>query len=207
MGCKDPVNNDGGEELPGKWTTNATCWGAYTNQYPAGCSITVDNTKVTYKLTPSNMTNAEEKPSEGFTYWRYEFTQEDIFTGFKATASCSSAECGYGFVFCLNNYDAYVLLLNDDGFKVTKKIGDEVAKFCEWTSGDYIKAEPGENEVLVYTDTDGSIVIKINGHLAYTIRNPELKKGHIGFTTNVGKGDLDSGKPITITYKFEKFQY
>ena len=77
----------------------------------------------------------------------------------------------------------------------------------EWNKNEAIKLEPGSNEILVYTEKDGSIIIKINDATVGTIRNPELKKGWCGVTRGVGFEDVQNNTPITAEYKFKEFQY
>lgn len=212
-GCSNPAassgGGDGGPSLPGNWTTTAETYTSYKKN--DGRTITVNEKTVTCTIVSTELSDSD-KPDGGITYWTYPITTDTKeYTGFKASAKCSSSNCGYGLVFCgvdidSSHYSAYTLLISNDGFKVRKTISNATSDITDWQTNACIKAEPTANDVIVYTDSN-SIIIQINGTQVYKIDNPELKKGWVGFTTNIAKKDVDAASTVTQTYTFNEFQY
>ena len=209
-GCKNAANSDdGGEDLPGTWTSDAEVFEKYKDH--PGRKITVTDKTVTFTCTPSEV-ESSDVPSQGFYSYPYSFTTESIYTGFKVSASGSSSKSGCGLLFCGqdvgdNSWSGYKLLLDYDGFMLEQIDEGKYSDITtNWVTNSAIKKEPAANDVTIYTDSDSNIVIKINGTKVYTLKNPTYKKGWIGFTANIAKDDVTAGKTVTQKYVFKEFQ-
>lgn len=209
-GCAQPTNSDGGNTNPGpgNWRdmTTADHYTSYTARN--GRVITVSGNTVTFTGDKNNLDDAD-KPTDGFSYWTNQFTLDgNSFTGFTASAKGTSSNSGCGLVFCgtdtATSYNAYTLLLANGGYKVKKVTNGTSTEISGgWINNtNYVKAEPQDNEVTVYKDGT-KLVIKINGNLAFEIREAEYTSGWIGFTTNIGADDTT----VSQTYTFKKVQY
>ena len=206
-------NNPEEEEFPGKWTSAVE----YYNSF--GSFVTRTGSEFNYRL---------ENPQEGwhktvaegqFGWSWYDATKETIFTGFKATASASEGDSGCGFIFNWSKkvnpdeetnylYSYYSLIISGNSILVSQCIdGVKSAITDEWETCSSLLPEPGQNTITVYTDDDGSIIIDINGEVAKTIRNPQLKKGSVGIIICCGNEDQVANKTITTNFKFLKFQH
>lgn len=212
-GCNNAANTpeDAPEEkLPGTWTTEADVFSNYTQK--PGRAISVTDKTVTFTCTPSELQSADIPENGGFYSFVYSFTVDNIYTGFKVSASGSSSKSGCGLIFCgkdedNNSWSGYQLLIDYDGIVLNQyDKGNRTQIIDDWLSNDAIKKEPNTNEIAIYTDSDDSIVIMFNGTKVYTIKNPVHKKGWIGFTTNIAKDDATAGKTVTQKYSFTEFQ-
>ena len=201
------------EKLPGTWSSVATFYN-FSNH----TKITATGSQFDYKLENPLTAWGEIIPDGKFGFNTYSVTKESIFTGFKATASANSSSSGCGFAFCINktidpnnseNYLwSYYSLVIQDGSIFMKQHDKGVSTIIlHWTEVPSLKAEPEENKITVYTDTDGSIIIKINGEVAHAIRNPEFTKGEIGILGVLSGKDQALNKTITASYEFLDFQY
>ena len=211
-GCNNGSSSSGGgdEELPGNWSSQ-TKYLSFSKGPFKGSSLTRTNNKYVYTLEKPKDIDDKDKPSKGFNYTMYPITEEN-FIGFKATASSTSADTGYGFIFSGSidsdkKWSYYTLLLNRGDFKLRQTIKDDTTDLTEWKSDTAINNEPDENEVVVYTDDDSSIIIQINGSTVSTIRSPVLPLGFCGIICSVAVEDVKNNTPIVQTYEFEEFQY
>ena len=210
--CTQPVNSaTEANPGPGNWRDMTTADHYITFTPRNGRTVTVTGNTVSFAGNKNEL-DAADKPTSGFTYWPYSFTNgTNNFTGFTASAQGSSTESGCGLIFCgtdiaNNNYDGYILLLNNGGFKVIKRSGGINSTMSNgyngWVTADYIKADPQGNEVTDYKENANNI-IKINNNPAFTILNAEYTSGWIGFTTNIGAEDTQ----VQQQYTFKKVQY
>ena len=210
-GCaKDPEEN---EKLPGTWSTAAAFW-----DYSGSAKLTASGSTFTYKLENPLTSYGSTIPSGKFGWDTFSLTQEDHFKGFKAKASANSGDSGCGFAFCLNRrkdtetnktlFSYYALVIQEDSLylKQIAENSDDSVILVNWKTIPSLNAEPAENTYTVYTDTDNSIVIKINGEVAHIIENPAYTKGEIGVLGVCGGNDQAANKTISSTYKFLQFQ-
>ena len=212
MGCKQNADE---EKLPGTWTSSAELW----DFDPVEDFVTRTGNEFKYVLENPLTQWGSTVASGKFSWNWYTATKELIFTGFKATASANSGNSGCGFIFNWskkvdpndsekNLYSYYALMIQYDSILI-KQCVDNVSTTItdDWESASSIKLEPDVNKVDVYTDSDGSIIIRFNGDVVKTIRNPVLKSGRVGFIIACGDQDQAANKKITATYKFSEFQY
>lgn len=89
-------------------------------------------------------------------------------------------------------------------FRLDQYIDDVWTELATWTLNESIK--PDKNNVVVYTDKKGKIVIKINKKKVFTIENPVLKKGGCGVVCTVSGEDVIYNNPIKVVYTFKEFQ-
>ena len=211
-GCSNASSSSEDDSLPGTWTENTGYYSSFAAPYQ-GSTLTGTNNTFVYTLTKPAEVADEDKPEEGtFSYYKYGVTKEKNFTGFKAKASCTSPNSGYGFIFCETStenkvYSYYTLILCGKSFILSEKVNGTSAKLYEWTQDNAIETEPEENEIIVYTDDDSSIIININGSNVAAIRSPKLSKGACGICCNISSTDVKNNTPIAATYTFEEFQY
>ena len=201
------------EKLPGTWSSVATFYN-YSNEP----RITATGSQFDYKLENPLTAWNEIIPDGKFQYETWSLTKETSFTGFKAKASANSSSSGCGFAFCINRradpddstktiWSYYSLVIQDGSIFMKQHDNRTSTLLLNWTAVPSLKAEPEENKITVYTDTDGSIIIKINGEVAHAIRNPEFTKGEIGILGVLSGKDQALNKTITASYEFLDFQY
>ena len=210
-GCSNPASG-GGEgptekTYPGTWTTDANTWSSYNTS--TGRTATVNNRTVTVSTNTDTFANM---PAAGnWSYGAWDFTRNGNFKGFSATASSTStAGCGFCFGYSEDSskkVSAYVLIIQNGACLVTKQIAGvwDTPAASDWVSNTCINTGTSTNEVVVYTDSDSSIVIEINGTEVRRITSPEstLCIGDIGFSPIVSASDTGT---VTQTYTFKKFQ-
>ena len=208
MGCK---NNGDPDALPGTWTNTAKLYQSWDPPFDVGTLSASDYT-VTYELKQPSAMSAEDKPSKSGTYKpiSYNVTKDQNFTGFRATVN-SNITGGCGFIFCRNvdengKWSYYYMYINRSGkFYIERGIKGDWAIVKNWDESD--AANGKTNEVLVYTDKNKNIVVKINGNEVATIKDPELKSGGVGVVCTVGYDDVIADTPLKAVYQFKEFQY
>ncbi|MBO4507191.1 MAG: hypothetical protein J5747_00965 [Spirochaetaceae bacterium] len=208
-GCpKEPAPNGNG--LPGTWsqsvqmiTSNRNCW---SNKG----TLIYDNTNkaFVFNLNAGELTGNDIPSNNSFKTWEFPTTTDTNYTGFKATVSTTSGSyCGFLFNCTTNDtWSYYYLVLSNGSFMLKQCLNNNYSSIAPWTPDAAIKPTPQENEVLVYKDTDSSIVIKINGVTVYTITAPQLHEGQCGVTCCVSDTNYNNGTEITTTWKFKEFQ-
>ena len=209
MGLTSCKNNADPDALLRKWTSNAMM-----NSWTLSSSNTrLSSSGYTFNYTSDNDLNTITYPDkpDTFNFATWAVTQENTFTGFKATASTTPAGSPYGFSFFIdiNNqkWTYYTLIIAGNAIKVsyTPYTGDSTT-IINWKEDDAINAS-GQNEVVVYTDKDSSIIININGKTVGIIRSPVLKVGYCGIIGAVTYDSYTSNTKIKSTYTFKEFQY
>ncbi|MBO4706298.1 MAG: hypothetical protein J5647_11225 [Spirochaetaceae bacterium] len=209
-GCpKDPAPNGNG--LPGTWSQSVQMFTNNRNCWSNKGTLIYDNTNkaFVFNLNAGELTGNDIPDSGKFDTWWFPVTTDANYTGFKATATTTqSTYCG--FIFNLtevsNQWSYYYIVLSDSKFMLKKCINGTSSNILSWTADDAIKPTPQENEVLVYKDTDSSIIIKINGVTVYTITSPEIHEGQCGVVCCVSNTQYNNGTEITTTWKFKEFQ-
>ena len=208
-GCKNNAD-EGGDDLPGKWTSELNFYSGQTTDPITKGLLTADGKGgVIIQYAKPTQPDPDKPLTEN--YFRnnlYPFSSDLNLTGFEATAKSTSSYCTYGFSFNVSDdwYNMYQLLLEYDSYKLRKEIDGTWSDITNWSSNKAIKMEPAENTVTVYKDGD-SIVIKVNGTTIYTIKNPEITSGQVCYQPSVGYEDIASGTAYTITYKLKQAQY
>ncbi len=212
-GCSNPASSSGDgpteKTYPGTWTTDANTWSGYNTS--TGRTITVNNNTITVS---TNTTTYANMPASGkWSYGADEFTRNGTFKGFAATAtSTSKAGCGFCFGYSEDKDDnskfsSYVLIIQDGACLVTKAVDGvwDTVTASDWISNTCINTGNSTNEVVVYTDTDSSIIIEINGTAVRRIQSPAstLRVGNVGFSPVISGSDTGT---VTQTYTFKKFQ-
>ena len=207
-GCQKEVDPNA---LPGSWSPSAEIDGEpYTFKGGKATITKTGNNQFTYICNTSEL-DSQYKPDSGFVSTAYSITTDPVYTGFRAVAS-SSEDTYYGFVFNhtyntnTQKHSYYYLVLSDQYFSLKKCVEGSFSTVRDWTQKDAIKANPDENEVLVYKDTNSDIVIKINDTEVCTITSPSLTIGRCGICACVSKDDCDNNRTITSTFKFLQFQ-
>ena len=209
-GCKQ----DAEEKLPGTWSSAASLY-TYT--------IDADNKRISgtgpeYVYTADYTMTADKYPSEQNTYnfTAWQMTKENYYTGFKGTASSTDPNTPYGFAFNINfsivnqktEWAYYAVFLEGNSFKlVHRPYQGKSVVLVDWTTDDVIKDNPANNKITVYTEENGSIIIKVNNKVLGTIRDPEFKSGCLGVLGCVTYESYHANIPVTSNYKFTDFQY
>lgn len=213
-GCKtDPDETD---KLPGTWTTAAT----YRTSF-GDSTLTKSGSQFIYTKNSYSTTDDPGDPNS-FNYTTFYVTdsEEAYYTGFKASAKSTPESSIYGLAFNMQ-YDYtnkvwsyYVLFMNSNSFKVVEVLnggpnnGGTSKNIIDWKDWNSINLPKDGNEITVFTERDGSIVIRINDEEnAGVIRNPVLKKGMLGVIGTVTNDEYTSKTEIKSTYEFKKFQY
>lgn len=208
-GCKNNAD-EGGDDLPGKWTNELQFFELQSTDNRTGCQITASGDgNVICKNDNPTQTDPDHPLTENhFRNNLYAFASDINLTGFEATAKCTSAYSTYGFSFNISDdwKNMYQINFQNNYFIIQKEIDGTWSDVKSWTKNTAIKAEPAENSVVVYKDGN-SIIIKVNGTNIYTIENPEITQGKIGYQPSVGYEDIASATAYTITYKLKQAQY
>ena len=220
-GCSNAAGGDGsGDSLPGRWKSSTdTYYKTFTFDKNFWGTVTADGKgSITYKTEKSGYDIfGEDNPApEGskMSYYTPNFESDLSFTGFEATASCTSPDSTYGFTFNVdsNNTHKYILFIQNNYFHLLEQNGLDnsghsiVNQLTQWTSDSAIKAEPNENKVTVYKDGN-SIVIKINDKTIHTISDPKYTMGKVGFIAAISGADCAGKRAFTVKYKIEQLQY
>ena len=196
--------------LPGLWTTPELNTSPTTFWLNKGNLIYNNEDKTfVFNCNTSELTG-DNIPGDGkFQYYLHLLTTDENYSGFKSTVS-STTDTYYGFVFnCTysgGTWSYYVINFYKNKFLLQKMVNDQKYTMNSWSINSAINASSTENEILVYKDTDSSIVIKVNGQSIYTITNPQLTSGRIGVSCCVSDDDYNNGTEITTTWKFKEFQ-
>lgn len=206
-GCKsDP------DALPGIWLDVTDFYQGATNQPFKIGTVAVSDQTVTYELQqPANIADADKIEKGYYRSSCYYWTKEAKFTGFKASVK-SNAYGGCGFIFNQSNvgdvWSYYYLYINSTGsFKIDQVVTDVSTPVKDFTKTDALKPFGDKDEVLVYTDKNGDIIVKINNKQVAVIKNPVLKNGRVGTVFTVSYEDVQKDTPIKSVYDFKQFQY
>ena len=219
MGCK----GDAGEKYYGNWTSDVEFWD-FDDSF-----TTRNGSTFTYEL-PNPLTNWGRIVASGSIASNYySATKQKKYTGFKASATCNSANGNPGFTFCwtsrenpdyveggdepkyLSKYN-YMLIGGRDSILIGEIIEGERTYITgtstnPWQKCSSLKAMPQENEFVVYTDKNGDIKVVVNGVEFTTISNPNLTVGGVGFIESLDADIQAENQTTKITYKFKEFQY
>lgn len=203
-------NPDETDKLPGTWTIFTTY-----HEFSGTGMVTKNGSKYVYTIDYDNSNVKAPARENSFNYTTWYITNEEIFTGFIANAKSTPDSSIYGFSFCMKyNYDTekwsyYTLFMDDHSFKVTQVIEDgDSENVIPWTKCESINLPSQGNDVTVFTDNDGSIVIRFNNdENAGIIRNPSLKVGMCGIVGTTEYEEYYNKTPIVSTYEFKKYQY
>lgn len=217
VGCK----NNGGDKYPGNWKSanEVEFWEDYN-------FTTANGSEFVYKLE-NPLINWGSTVDEGYlstTY--YSATKDKTFTGFKATAK-ANATCGFTFSWTWranpdyvdnttpkNLFKYYYMMIGDNSILLAEQNESKRTYLTKTASGtdgwqkcDSLKPIGQENEIVVYTEKNGSIKVNVNGVTFLTISNPNLKVGAVGILETLSGDDQKANKTVTATYKFKEFQY
>ncbi len=207
-GCK--TEPDETDKLPGTWTSNVSC-----RNFNGAGMITKNGSNYIYTIDYNNTNIKEPTNSNSFNFSTWYITSEAIFSGFTAKAKSTPDSSIYGFTFCMNynstskEWSYYTLFMDDHSFKVIQVIeGGDAEDVIGWTDCESLNLPSAGNNITLFTDDDGSIVIKFNNdETAGTIRNPTLKKGMCGIIGVTLYDEYQTKTPIVSTYEFKKYQY
>lgn len=218
-GSGDSSGGGGGSGgLPGRWSTSANYYNASKEKIFADdkdnptvfCgSVTRDGRggAVYINEHPVETNSTNPLTPNTFRASSYLFMEDLDITGFEAVLSCTSSQSTYGLCFNIDYEweNFYEIILEQKGILIKKRIDGVDSIIQNWAIYDFIKAEPNENTVLVYKNGN-SIVIKVNDNDVYTINNPEITRGSVGFNCAMSYDDIQNDRTIRTDYKLTKLQ-
>ena len=212
-GCGKGNPDEEDDGLSGTWTKSIT----YQDQFDSPWTISGNN--ITFTKTDVQELDIQSGWVKNWT----KFISNSAFTGVKLKMSCSSRTSGQSLILAdsqnsnryyrlsLRNSNVLLEQVVDNGDDTETKTDlihqDPDGKIYYWEDWNtIINQEPGENEIVFYTATDGSMKFLVNNELITSVSDPEIKSFYIAVRGQVDYKDKVAGGTVTSTYKFKKFQ-
>ena len=198
--------------LPGAWPTTvqlrSSTGYAFTDASDNDIGSLTPRANKTFEYVLDDPYEVSPKPSAGsYTATTFTVANDTDLTGFEVEVTSTAEYCGLAFnITTGSSWSYYMLDLSPNSFMIRSKNGSTTDTEIGWTRSAAIKTTGQTNKILVYKDTDGHILVKINDVLVHTIENPLFTSGKVGVECCATGEECAAHDAIGTTFKFLRFQ-